>query len=336
MNTMFCGGNASHKTRSVRKPTCGKISTVHPPYIVRLRIHPMSASLAATAPAMLATVSSSGLAGQMVTVPIGFEMLAVVAASITGALTAREQRLDLVGAVCLAVLCSLGGGVLRDVILQVGSVYILDQPLALPAAVITAAIAFVIPSLLEKQDRLIAILDIFAVGLFAATGADKAYVYGFEPIVCVMMGFFTAVGGGMLRDICLGRTPNIFQRSNFYAVAAIGGAIAYVLVADAGVSNVIALIVCVSTTMLLRFISLAYDIKSPADMDIAEAIHRSRRQVRNTTRPETTRLSLDELEGRRERVQADIARRRHLERRKAALDRLRKHRKARAHRKLDV
>ena len=328
MNTMFCGGNASHKTRSVRKPTCGKISTVHPPYIVHLRIRPMSASLAATAPAMLAAVSSSGLAGQMVTVPIGFEMLAVVAASITGALTAREQKLDLVG--------GLGGGVLRDVILQVGSVYILDQPLALPAAVITAAIAFVIPSLLEKQDRLIAILDIFAVGLFAATGADKAYVYGFEPIVCVMMGFFTAVGGGMLRDICLGRTPNIFQRSNFYAVAAIGGAIAYVLVADAGVSNVIALIVCVSTTMLLRFISLAYDIKSPADMDIAEAIHRSRRQVRNTTRPETTRRSLDELEGRRERVQADIAHRRHLERRKAALDRLRKHRKARAHRKLDV
>ena len=296
----------------------------------------MSALLAATTPAVLATVAGGGVASQMVTVPIGFEMLAVVTASVTGALTAREQKLDLVGAICLAVLCSLGGGLLRDVTLQVGSVYILDQPLALPAAVITAAITFVIPSLLEKQDRLIAILDIFAVGLFAATGADKAYVYGFEPIVCVMMGFFTAVGGGMLRDICLGRTPYIFQRSNFYAVAAIGGAVSYVLLADLDISHIIAVIVCVAVTMLLRFISLAYDIKSPTDMDIAEAVRRSRRSVRTSTRPQTTNRSADELEGRRERVQADIARRRHRERKKDALERLKRHRQQRANRRLDL
>ena len=296
----------------------------------------MSALLSIATPALLAANAGGGAASQMVPVPIGFEMLAVVTASATGALAAREQKLDLIGAICLAVVCSLGGGLLRDMILQVGSVYFLDQPLALPASVITAAITFVIPSLLEKQDRLIAILDIFSVGLFAATGADKAYVYGFEPLICVTMGFFTAVGGGMIRDVCLGRTPAIFQPSNVYAVAAIGGAVAYVVLADMDISNIIALIICVATTMLLRFISLAYDIKSPADMDIAEAIHRSRRRMRTTTRPETTNRSIEELEGRRERVQADIARRRHRESKKAALDRLKRHRQQREHRRLDL
>ncbi len=297
----------------------------------------MSALLTTTYPAIAAVTVTAGAASKMVSVPIGFEMLAIITASVTGALTAREQKLDLVGAVCLAVLCSLGGGLIRDVILQVGNVYILNQPLALPAAVLTAAIVFIIPSVLEKQDRLIAVLDIFAVGLFTVTGADKAMVYGFEPIVCVMMGFFTAVGGGMLRDICLGRVPYIFQRSNFYAVAAIGGAIAYVLLADLGVSHILALVVSVAVTMALRFLSLRYDIKSPADVDIAEAIHRSRRQVRGSARRgETTTWSVDELEERRERVRADIDERRRRERRKIALDRLKRHRRNRENRRMDL
>ena len=111
----------------------------------------------------------------------GIELIAIVVASVSGALTAREKKLDLVGAVCLAALCSLGGGLLRDMTLQVGDVYILNQPLAMPAAILTAAIVFIAPSVVAKQDRLIAVLDIFAVGLYAATGADKALVYGFNP-----------------------------------------------------------------------------------------------------------------------------------------------------------
>ena len=155
-------------------------------------------------------------------------------------------------------------------ILQVGSVYILEQDLALPGAVITAAVVFIIPSVIERQDRIIAIFDIFAVGLFAATGADKALVYGFNPMICIMMGFFTAVGGGMLRDVFLGQTPYIFQRSNFYALAAIAGAAAYTFIAMNGISHVFAVCVCVAVTMGLRFLSLHYDIVSPTEVDLAK------------------------------------------------------------------
>ena len=156
--------------------------------------------------------TAGGAAGEQVSIPIWLEMLAVVVASVSGVLTAREHKLDFIGAIGLAVACGLGGGIIRDVILQKGAVYILDQPLALPMSVATAAIAFVFPVIFEKPDRLIAILDIFSVGLYAAVGADKSMVYELSPMVCVMMGFFTAVGGGMLRDVFLGQTPGIFQR----------------------------------------------------------------------------------------------------------------------------
>ena len=82
---------------------------------------------------------------------------------------------------------SLGGGLIRDVILQVGDVYILRQPLALPVSIATAAAVFMFPVVVEKPDRLVAALDIFSVGLFAVMGADKTMVYGYPPVTCVKM-----------------------------------------------------------------------------------------------------------------------------------------------------
>ena len=191
------------------------------------------------------------------------------------------HRLDFIGAIGLAVACGLGGGIIRDVILQKGAVYILDQPLALPMSVATAAIAFVFPVIFEKPDRLIAILDIFSVGLYAAVGADKSMVYELSPMVCVMMGFFTAVGGGMLRDVFLGQTPGIFQRGNFYAITAIAGATSYVaLVENFHAPNIFALVVCVVITMALRWISLHYNILTPTEVNL-DRVARPIRQFGN-------------------------------------------------------
>ena len=220
------------------------------------------------AAAMIVTAHASDA---MVAIPFWLEMFAVVAASISGA---REHKLDLVGAVALAVVCGLGGGLLRDMTLQVGNVYILNQPMALPLSIATAAIIYIFPAIVDKPEKLIPLLDIISVGIYAATGADKALVYGFAPAVCIMMGFFTAVGSSMLRD---GLVPGIFQRTNFYAIAAIAGSASYVCLVMSGlVSNVVALVVCVVVTMGLRWLSLRFDIKSPTEDDIARFLHRKK------------------------------------------------------------
>ena len=228
-------------------------------------------------PVAAAITVTSHASDAMVAIPFWLEMFAVVAASISGVLVAREHKLDLVGAVALAVVCGLGGGLLRDMTLQVGNVYILNQPMALPLSIATAAIIYIFPAIVDKPEKLIPLLDILSVGIYAATGADKALVYGFAPVVCIMMGFFTAVGGGMLRDGFMGVVPGIFQRTNFYAIAAIAGSASYVSLVMSGlVSNVAALIVCVVVTMGLRWLSLRFDIKSPTEEDIARFLHRKK------------------------------------------------------------
>lgn len=237
-------------------------------------------------PAVLAVtqsaVSASVIASESVAIPLAFELLAVVVAAATGALTARENKLDLVGAIGLAVLVSLGGGLIRDVILQEGNVYILRQPLALPVAIATAAAVFTFPVMVEKPDRLVAILDIFSVGLFAVMGADKTMLYGYPAITCVMMGFFTAVGGGLLRDVCLARVPYIFQRSNLYAIAAIAGALTYiVLVQCLDIWIIAAAVIGVAVTMAVRWWSIRYNIMSPTEVDL----HKLPEPVKKVARP---------------------------------------------------
>lgn len=140
-------------------------------------------------PVVAAMTVTSHATDAMVAIPFWLEMFAVVAASISGVLVAREHKLDLVGAVALAVVCGLGGGLLRDMTLQVGNVYILNQPMALPLSIATAAIIYIFPAIVDKPEKLIPLLDIISVGIYAATGADKALVYGFAPAVCIMMGF---------------------------------------------------------------------------------------------------------------------------------------------------
>ena len=237
-------------------------------------------------PAVLAVTqsaaSASVIASESVAIPLAFELLAVVVAAATGALSARENKLDLVGAIGLAVLVSLGGGLIRDVILQEGNVYILRQPLALPVAVATAAAVFTFPVMVEKPDRLVAVLDIFSVGLFAVMGADKTMLYGYPAITCVMMGFFTAVGGGLLRDVCLARVPYIFQRSNLYAIAAIAGALTYiVLVQCLDIWNIAAAVIGVAVTMAVRWWSIRYNIMSPTEVDL----HKLPEPVKKVARP---------------------------------------------------
>ena len=241
-------------------------------------------------PAVLAVtqsaVSASVIASESVAIPLAFELLAVVVAAATGALTARENKLDLVGAIGLAVLVSLGGGLIRDVILQEGNVYILRQPLALPVAVATAAAVFTFPVMVEKPDRLVAILDIFSVGLFAVMGADKTMLYGYPAITCVMMGFFTAVGGGLLRDVCLARVPYIFQRSNLYAIAAIAGALTYiVLVQCLDIWNIAAAAISVAVTMAVRWWSIRFNIMSPTEVDLRKLPEPVKKVARPVVRP---------------------------------------------------
>ena len=147
--------------------------------------------------------------------------------------------------------------------LQVGNVYILNQPMALPLSIATAAIIYIFPAIVDKPENSFPLLDIISVGIYAATGADKALVYGFAPGVCIMMGFFTAVGAA-----CCATALWVWCRafSNALTLRHRGHRrIDELCVSryERHHSNVAALVVCVVVTMGLRWLSLRFDIKKP-------------------------------------------------------------------------
>lgn len=208
-----------------------------------------------------------------VSLPTWVDLASVVVGSAGGVMVARARHLDAVGFVGLALLCGLGGGLIRDIMMQVGSVYMLDSPFAIPVSAATGLVAFLFPQPLDRAGSLMEWLDITAVALFALVGCDKAIVNGLYPASCLLMGIMTGVGGGMLRDVFLGEVPRIFQRSNLYAVCALAGSAAYYLaVMVFSVHKMWASALCIAVTIGLRRWSLHFDVRTPADVDLGPTV----------------------------------------------------------------
>jgi uncharacterized membrane protein YeiH len=216
-----------------------------------------------------------------VIIPSALELVAVIAGAVAGALTACNRRLDIVGVCMLALISSLGGGLLRDMILSTGSVYMLDHPGAVICCLATGLVAFFFSGLLYRLNKPIAVFDILSVALFTYTGADKALVAGYGFVACVMMGVLTGVGGGFCRDICLGRIPNIFRSSNYYAVCSLAGAVVYLLLAENHVNKELAGIACACVVVLLRWVSLRYNLMTAVPRDLTPHVMGPLRRLRN-------------------------------------------------------
>lgn len=225
--------------------------------------------------------SPYGIDAISVSIPYWLDLLTVIVGAISGILVARDRHLDLVGFVGLGLLGGLGGGLIRDTMMQEGGVYMLNSPYAIPAAVFTAVLLFMFPEPLDRFPRMLEWTDIISVGLFAVVGTDKALVYHLLPFSVILMGSITGVGGGMLRDVFLGDIPRIFQRSNLYAFCAVAGTTSYwALVSYVGVTKIWAAVVCVAITVGLRRWSLKFNVLSPADIDLTPHVMRSVNKLR--------------------------------------------------------
>ena len=169
-----------------------------------------------------------------VVLPGIFEYAALITGAASGSLTSSEHDLDIVGATALAMVTGLGGGLLRDIILPTDTIYMLDHPIAIITCLCVGLLVFFFRGVFRRVNTMTAFLwvDILSVAFFAAAGADKALGLDYNALSCVFIGVITAVGGGMLRDICLGEVPTIFRRGTYYAIAALGGTTAYVVVCE--------------------------------------------------------------------------------------------------------
>lgn len=149
-----------------------------------------------------------------------FDLTGVVVNAVLGGMLARKARLDLVGFGVLAVLSGLGGGMIRDTLLQRGTPAALTDYAYLFCALAGAVIAYLVDVEGRLWDRVFPFLDALALGCWAAAGSQKTLEAGLGWLPAVLLGTITAVGGGTVRDVILRRTPGIFG-GPLYATSAL-------------------------------------------------------------------------------------------------------------------
>lgn len=185
-------------------------------------------SALAAGPFLAEGVDVPAASGEVVRV---LDLLGVAANAFLASVLARERRFDLVAFLALGVAAGLGGGMIRDTLLQQGPPVALTDPAYLSVALGTAVLFYLIRVEARWWRGGIRIIDAVALGTWGAVGAQKAVLAGLHPLPAILLGTITAVGGGMVRDLLLQRTPTVFGGNTLYATSATAAA-GTVVVAD--------------------------------------------------------------------------------------------------------
>jgi uncharacterized membrane protein YeiH len=190
--------------------------------------------------------------------PLALDLAATCVFAVTGAFVARRKRFDVIGVAVLALVAGLGGALLRDgLFLQAGPPVVIRDGRYLGAVLAGAAAGAWFAGHLRRWSLLFRVADAAGLGLYAAVGAQKATEAGLPFLGALLVASVNAVGGSVLRDLLCGEVPLLFRPGELYAVAAIGGGAAFLLVARAaGAPDAVAAVACVAVAFALRVLSV--------------------------------------------------------------------------------
>lgn len=225
----------------------------------------------------------------VLTIPFWLELAAALTGGLSGAMSAVRARYDIFGVVCIAAITGLAGGIMRDLLLQNYGIYAFQKPTLIIACAIAGVVVFYFGKLATYLDPVVDLLDNLSVALWAVISVGKGLSAGFDIIPSIIMGTITAVGGGILRDICMNREPEAFQAGALYGSAAFVGATAYALMAQNHILDQYAALTCVVVVLGLRYASLFFGWKTKPPKDysdvVANAVSRPVKSVARRVKP---------------------------------------------------
>src|SRR3954469_11060965 len=194
---------------------------------------------------------------------LALDLTGTFAFALNGALTAlRFARLDIVGVVTLGMITALGGGILRDILIDSLPPATFSDWRYLAVAAGGGLVAFAAGRHLERLNTPITVLDAAGLSLFAVTGASKALESGLGPAQAVILGAITGVGGGTLRDVLIRQIPSVLS-SGLYAIPALAGATVAVVALELGVGGLAAGLVAAAVCFGIRMGGVHFDIDAP-------------------------------------------------------------------------
>jgi uncharacterized membrane protein YeiH len=157
--------------------------------------------------------------------------------AVSGSLLAARKQFDIIGSLLLASVVGLGGGVIRDIIINAGPPAAFTNPAYLAPPVLAAVLVYFLFSSVQRFTSLLILFDAGGLALFCITGTLKALSAGMHPVAALLLGVTTAVGGGLLRDITANEVPQLFDSKDIYALPAFVGAALTVLLSVSHLFN---------------------------------------------------------------------------------------------------
>lgn len=197
------------------------------------------------------------------------ESICVVAFAISGALVAIDKKMDIFGVTILGLTTSIGGGIIRDLILDITPPMSLRHPRIAIIAIVTSLIFFIpfIRKKIQEEEKIYNVLmfitDSLGLGLFTVIGVQTAINNGFADnyFLQVFVGVLSGVGGGVLRDVLAGNRPYIFIK-HFYATAALIGAIVCVVLWNI-LGSLPSMLISAAVIFILRVLAAHYHWELP-------------------------------------------------------------------------
>ena len=190
-------------------------------------------------------------------------MAAVAVNAISGVLEAEEKEMDLMGAIMAALAAALGGGSIRDVLIDRPVFWVVDQTYLI-VALLTAIITFFWGRKRKISPNFILYPDAAGLALFTIVGTQIALQWHTPWLAASLMGVITGVLGGVLRDILCNDVPTVFLKGELYASAAWLGALALIILQEAGFHAVDASWMAMAIVLGLRLCAIHFHLTLPA------------------------------------------------------------------------
>jgi uncharacterized membrane protein YeiH len=191
------------------------------------------------------------------------DFLGVAVFAVSGVLAAGRKHLDWFGVLVIAMVTAVGGGTLRDLLID-RPVFWLVHTGYLWVIILATLITMLVVRVRDIPMRALLIADALGLALFAISGARIAEAAGYGGIVAVILGTMTGVAGGVLRDMLLAEIPLLLRDGEIYATAALTGIVVYLVLQAAGLERTTAAYFGMAVIAALRFTGIFLGLKMPA------------------------------------------------------------------------
>lgn len=182
--------------------------------------------------------------------------------AISGFLSAANKKFDLFGILFIGAITALGGGTFRDFSIGALPVGWLQNP----EYIAIILIAFVVTLLFKKQlmwlKKTLMLFDTIGIATFTIIGLEKAIAFGINPFAATIMGLFTAIIGGVIRDVLCNDIPIVFQKE-IYATACLAGAFTYTILIYFNIDINVTTLIAMGTIIGIRLISVYKNLSLP-------------------------------------------------------------------------